>query len=188
MRTLSRNLIFVAVAILFSGCIAGTVYTSADNYWKLGYSEVQLNQGVFRVSYAGYGIPQSACDEFALMRAAQITRERGFKYFMLVHERQSSSSQITSTPGTYNASTGLYTGGSLFSANYPVSSITIKILRDAGASNTSQKAPLPVGVPGMTTSDLAANTSYSSLNDRQNVLDADLIWKSLSAKHSVPKS
>jgi|TARA_R110000765_G_scaffold412659_1_gene512386 hypothetical protein len=155
MRTLSRNLIFVAVAILFSGCI-GSEYTSANNAWKLGYSEVQLNQNVYRVSYAGYGIPQSACDEFALMRAAELTRERGFKYFMLVHERQSSSSQITSTPGTYNASTGLYTGGSLFSANYPVSSITIEMLNDD--------------------------------NDRQNVLDADLIWKSLTAKLTVPKS
>jgi hypothetical protein len=155
MRTLSRNLIFVAVAILFSGCI-GSDYTSADNPWKLGYSEVQLNQRVFRVSYAGYGIPQSACDEFALMRAAQITREKGFKYFMLVNERQSSSSQIMSTPGTYNASTGLYSGGSLFSANYPVSSITIKMLNDA--------------------------------NDQRNVLDADLIWNSLKAKLTVPKS
>ena len=134
MRTLSRNLIFVAVAILLSGRV-GSDYTSADNPWKLGYSEVQLNQNVYRVSYAGYGIPQSACDEFALMRAAELTREKGFKYFMLINERLSSSSQIMSIPGTYNASTGVYSGGSIFSANYPVSSITIEMLNVAGASN-----------------------------------------------------
>ncbi|QSA98847.1 hypothetical protein [Methylococcus sp. EFPC2] len=153
-----------------SGCInvselskIGTTYHNNDNEWKLGYSDIQLNDSTFRVSFAGYSIPQNQCDEFALMRATELTRNRGRKYFKILDEKQSSSTQHFSIPGSTNTfatilSPGImsatsYSSGAAFTMNYPVSTLTIQIMGET---------------------DGAANT-----------FDADIIWNSLNKKHSI---
>lgn len=158
-----RKALFLVIALLVGGCAIGRSYHPADNMWKLGYSDTQLNEKMYRVSYAGYGIPQNECDDFALMRAAQLAREKESRYFRVLTERHSSHSQSFYIPGptqttgtisgqTFSATT--YTTAVVGTANYPVSTITIEL-----AGNTS-----------------AADT-----------LDAEVIWKSLSSRHGVSK-
>ena len=84
--------------------------------WKLGYSEAQLNERVYRVSYAGSNIPQSECDNLALLRAAEITKKKGYKYFRILNEKESLQTQF------------LAASGMMATANTPVSTITIEML------------------------------------------------------------
>jgi len=127
---------------------------------------MQLNENVYRVSYAGYGIPQSECDEYAIMRAAEITRERGYKYFRLLDEKQSSQASSYYIPGatishgsatgvgnTVYANTTSYSTGIAGTVHRPVSTITIEVLEEKG-------------------------------ND-VGTMNADIIWNSLAKKHDV---
>jgi hypothetical protein len=156
------------VLILAAGCAIGRSYHNSDNMWKLGYSDTQLNESVYRVSYAGYSIPQSECDDLAIMRASEITKEKGYKYFRILTEQQSSQSQSFYIPGsTYTTGTASgygsttqfnatsYSTGFAGTANYPVSTITIELLKEK--------------------------------NDASNILDADIIWVSLAKRHGVGK-
>lgn len=47
-----------------------------------GYSDIQLNDNVFRVTFEGNGFTAaSAVSDYALLRSAEITLEKGFRYF-----------------------------------------------------------------------------------------------------------
>ena len=167
---ISLRLFLACVVCVFavSGCMSlselakvGTTYHDSNNQWKLGYSDTQLNDKVYRVSYAGYSIPQSLCDDFALMRASEISKQKGFRYFRVLDEKQSSSSQSIALPGTTTTTGAVSRSGNLnatsFSSgigltmNYPVTTITIELRNDSEAS--------------------------------LNIMDAETIWKSLSATH-----
>jgi len=163
-----KTIILFACALIISGCSTGRSYHDANNPWKLGYSDTQLNENVYRVSYAGYDIPQNECDDFAIFRAAEISKARGYKYFRILDEKQSSSSQTYYIPGathttgtvtsygnvaTVNATN--VTNAAVVSGNYPVSTITIELLREKG--------------------------------DASNVLDAEIIRNSLIQKLGIEK-
>ena len=113
------KIILLTLVLILAGCATGRSYHNSDNMWKLGYSDTQLNERVYRVSYVGYSIPQSECDDFAIMRAAEISKEKGYKYFRILTEKQSLQSQFYYIPGSV--------AGTL---NYPVSTITIEMLKE----------------------------------------------------------
>jgi len=163
-----KKITTLILVLILAGCAIGSSYHNSDNMWKLGYSDTQLNEGIFRVSYAGYGIPQSECDDLAIMRASEITKEKGYKYFRILTEKQSSHSQSFYIPGsTYTTGTvsgygntarvnaTSYSTGISGTANYPVSTITIEMLKEKG--------------------------------DASSTLDAETIWSSLAKKHGVGK-
>ena len=160
--------VLATLILLLTGCGIGRTYHDSDNMWKLGYSDTQLNETFYRVSYAGYGIPQSECDDFAIMRAAELTKENGYKHFRIVTEKQSSQSQSFYLPGS-NHTTGTvsrygnfstinatsYSSGLMGTVNYPVSTLTIEVLNEQDPSPDSLKA--------------------------------ELIWSSLAKRHGVTK-
>lgn len=166
-----KKMVSLTFVLILAGCghlSMGRSYHNADNMWKLGYTDTQLNETVYRVSYAGYSIPQSECDDFAIMRASEITKEMGYKYFRILTEKQSLQYQSfyipepTYTTGTMSGhgnvaqvNTTSYSSGFMGTANYPTSTIMIEILREKG--------------------------------DTSDVLDAEMIWSSLAKKHSVRK-
>lgn len=162
------KIISLILVLTLAGCATGRSYHNSDNMWKLGYSDTQLNEMIYRVSYAGYGIPQNECDDFALMRASEIAKEKGYKYFRILAEKQSSHSQAFYIPGsTYTTgtvsgygntalvNTTSYSTGFAGTADYPVSTITIEMLREK--------------------------------NDPSGTLDAETIWNSLAKKHGIGK-
>jgi hypothetical protein len=164
-----KEIISLAFVLILAGCAIGRSYHDSDNMWKLGYSDTQLNEKVYRVSYAGYSIPQNECDDFAIMRASEIAMEKGYKYFRILNENQSSQSQTFHVPGsTYTTGTvsgygnvaqmnaTSYSSGFVGTANYPVSTITIEMLKEK--------------------------------DDASGTLDAEIIWNSLAKKNGVGKA
>lgn len=158
----------LALVLFLAGCAIGRSYHHADNLWKLGYAETQLNENVYRVSYAGYSIPQCECDDFAIMRASEIAKEKGYTYFRILAEKQFAHSASFYVPGsTYTTGTvsgygnvaqvnaTSYSAGFMGTASYPVSTITIEMLKEKG--------------------------------DASNTLDPEIIWSSLAQKHGIDK-
>jgi hypothetical protein len=78
-----------------------------------GYSETQLAPDVFRVNFQGNGYTSSErAQDFALLRAAELSLERGFKYFALLDETSSSKLSTFTTSGTAYTTGSAYGSGS----------------------------------------------------------------------------
>jgi len=61
-----------------TGCMSGMKYSAADgNIWNLGFSETQLADHVYRVTFHGYNIPAAKATDFALLRAAELCLNAG---------------------------------------------------------------------------------------------------------------
>lgn len=125
-----RNAVAVACLALVSGC--ATPYQSTG--FTGGFSETQLAPNVFRIRFNGNGwTSDERASDFALLRAAELSLGAGCKYFGLIDEAQSSSTQVISTPGTSstyvygsgNYATTTYNPGSTFFVNKPSASNTV---------------------------------------------------------------
>ena len=70
-----------------------------------GYSQVQINENTWQVSFRGNGYTsQTRAQRFAMRRAAEITIEQGFTHFIITQ----SSSQISTMETQGNSSTSGY--------------------------------------------------------------------------------
>jgi hypothetical protein len=66
-----------------------------------GYSDIQLSENVFKVSFRGNGYtnPERAAD-FCLLRSAEVALANGYNYFVIVESGQSSKVGAYTTPTT----------------------------------------------------------------------------------------
>jgi hypothetical protein len=73
----------LALAVLVTACATPTAYGPAQRVGGAGYSETQIETDRFRVSFAtAAGGPQRA-EDFARRRAADVTLERGYDWFVV---------------------------------------------------------------------------------------------------------
>lgn len=95
----------LVATMVFSAC--ATTYQKQS--FTGGYSETQLSENIFQVSFKGnaYTTPERASD-FTLLRSAEITIENEYRYFAIVE------SEKYSKVGTYTAPTTSQTSGSAF--------------------------------------------------------------------------
>lgn len=92
--------LFLAL-IFLSGC--ATPYQSSS--FSGGYSDSQLGDNIFRVSFDGNGYTNSArVMDLALLRSSEITLQNGFKYFVIVSNDSANSYSSFSTPQTTTTS------------------------------------------------------------------------------------
>ena len=126
-------LLFVAI----SGC--ATPYQRAGGMG--GYSETQLAENVFKVSFDGNGfIGPDRVTDYALLRSAEVALENGFKYFAIVDGKSYSIQSTFTTPATTNAyvsgngnsvyGTATTYGGQTFLVSKPQISNLIVCFRD----------------------------------------------------------
>lgn len=110
------------LACFVVGCSTGRSYHAFDSYWSLGYNDTRMGDDVWSVSYRGYEISQGEANDYALLRAAEVTAAAGYRYFSVVNEQNSTS---TTAVGTFNAYQG--TGsGFMSSTSYPEVRLSIK--------------------------------------------------------------
>jgi len=87
----------LGVAIIFSCCV--TAYKKVG--WKGGYSETQLGENIFQVSFRGNGFTSGErASDFSLLRSAEVSLENGFRYFIIIESDKSSSLSTYTTPVT----------------------------------------------------------------------------------------
>lgn len=105
-----RSLYFAALtAILVSGC--ATPYKQSGLMG--GFTETQLDENVYKVSFRGNGYTSGErAEELALLRSADLTMRKGYKYFVLADSN--SDSKIASSytaPVTSHSNSSAYAVG-----------------------------------------------------------------------------
>ncbi len=99
------RLIAAVLMLTFAGC--ATPYQRVA--FAGGFSETQLAENVFKVSFRGNGYTgREQASDFALLRAAEVTIENGFRYFAVVDEQSYASHSTYTTPTTTYGSATAY--------------------------------------------------------------------------------
>lgn len=102
-----KTLLALFVATVLVGC--ATSYQKQS--FSGGYSETQLGENIFQVSFRGNGYTsRERASDFSLLRSAEITLERGFRYFVIVE------SEKNTKLGAYTTPTHSYTTGSAYAS------------------------------------------------------------------------
>ena len=112
-----RNHILIAVLVaILTGC--ATPYQKHG--FTGGFSETQLGENIFQVSFAGNAYTGSGrASDFTLLRSAELALENGFNYFIIV------DSEKYTEAGSYTTPTNSYTTGSAYgTGNYAYGSAT----------------------------------------------------------------
>lgn len=81
MRNLTTVLLLTAL-LLLSACASQNPYRAASGN-GFGYQEQQLNDTMYKVSFAARGHDSEAARAFAMRRAAELTAERGYDWFVI---------------------------------------------------------------------------------------------------------
>jgi hypothetical protein len=98
-----RGLISVAVMITVSAC--ATSYQS-DGF-SGGFKETQLGPDIYRVSFNGNAYTsRERVQDFALLRAAELTLQSGARYFVVVSENDQTHVSTHVTPGSIQTYAG----------------------------------------------------------------------------------
>ena len=83
MRFIRIGVIAMA-AVTLAACARPTAYKPAETPGGLGYSESEIGADQYRISFAGNGLTtRQIVDRYLLLRAAELTRDQGFDYFIV---------------------------------------------------------------------------------------------------------
>ncbi len=109
-------LIVIIAAAMLSGC--ATTYQKQS--FTGGYSETQLGENIFQVSFKGNRYTsRERVSDFTLLRSAEIAIENGFRYFVVVDSEKYSKIGTLTTPTISQT-----TGSAYVSGNYVQGSAT----------------------------------------------------------------
>lgn len=100
-KSMIKIVAITSLLLLMQGCATPYQRTGLAG----GYSEAQLDENVFRVSFAGNGYTgRERAVEFTLLRSAELTLENGFLYFAII-EADKHTSYSTHTSSSSQGST-----------------------------------------------------------------------------------
>jgi hypothetical protein len=102
---LGRKAIVAALAtstLLVAGCATETAYRPAtgQGFYRAGYSDRQIEPNRFLVSFAGNSVTsRDTVERYLFFRAAELTVQNGYDYFVLADRDTNLQSRTYSTPG-----------------------------------------------------------------------------------------
>jgi hypothetical protein len=105
----AARLLFLLLPVALAACAASPTPYQAESD-RYGYSEQQLEDDRYRVSFAGNSAtPRGVVQNYMLFRAAEVTLESGHDYFTVVDQQVEGSSTGTASP---RVGVGVGSGGS----------------------------------------------------------------------------
>lgn len=136
--------ILAGLSALF-GLLTGCSTSYQPTGFTGGFEESVLAPDVVRVAFVGNGYTtRQKTQDFALLRAAELTKKGGYKYFVLLNQETTSNSQSYTTAGTsyttgsaysygnqtsYSGQTVTYPGQTL-TFNFPETGLLVKFLHE----------------------------------------------------------
>jgi hypothetical protein len=103
-RSSIRSVLASALAIGISACATSTPYQPAHH--GLGYSEQRLETNRYKIMFAGNAeTPRRVVETYLLYRAAEVTLQNGYDYFVLTDQ---STDKETSYTQTFSGGFGSY--------------------------------------------------------------------------------
>ncbi|MCW8933437.1 MAG: hypothetical protein OQK98_01815 [Gammaproteobacteria bacterium] len=136
-----NKIVFIIIAVLLQGCATSYQKTGFSG----GYSETQLDENVFKVSFRGNGYTgRERVADFTLLRSSELTLKNGYKYFAVIDANSYTSNSIYTTPTTsyttgnvysngnqaYGSATTNTYGGQTYNISKPSSSNTIVLFKE----------------------------------------------------------
>lgn len=116
---------FLVVAVS-AGCATSTIYRPADSDGGVGFSSTQLGEHAFDVRFRGSSSTSSEkASDFALLRSAELTLEKGFKYFIIDNDENIQQTSVSTTPVrsetkyTWKGAKTTYYGGNTYTTSKP---------------------------------------------------------------------
>lgn len=158
---------FLPIILISSVLLSGCATTYQSNSFSGGYSETQLDENVFKVTFRGNGrTGRERVADFTLLRSAELTMNSGFKYFVIVDANSYTSNSTYTTPttattnvnantygtantygnnttynaNTYGTATTTVSGGQTYNISKPSSSNTIVCFKEKPATGFSYNA------------------------------------------------
>ncbi|MAY57251.1 MAG: hypothetical protein CMQ46_01080 [Gammaproteobacteria bacterium] len=104
---LKKVLLLTSVVLTLAACASQPAYRAADN-GGYGYSHRELSQNQFRVQFRGRGDDTGRAMDYAMLRASELTLEKGYDWFDVVSRDTLVNSQETESPVSVSASTTRY--------------------------------------------------------------------------------
>ena len=105
MMHLGRKAMVAALAastLMVAGCATETTYRPAtgQGFNRQGYSDRQIEPGRFLVSFAGNSVTsRDTVERYLFFRAAELTLQNGYDYFVMADRDTNLQSRTYSTPG-----------------------------------------------------------------------------------------
>ncbi|HXI88308.1 MAG TPA: hypothetical protein VNH64_12670 [Parvularculaceae bacterium] len=165
-----RMLTAGALALLLAACATavGTAYGPADKK-GYGYVEQRIEADRFRVSFAGDGAtPQNVVEDYALLRAAELTVANGYDWFRVI--ARGTESQEKGGVGV-----GLGVGGASFGRR---SSVGVGVGGDVGT----------IGARRFFTTHLEILTGKGDKPEGQDVYNAQSVIDTIRDRMNAPKA
>ena len=96
-----RALICVALFAVLCACASQTPYQPAEKRGAEGYTETMLTANRYRITFNGNAqTPAETVKDYALLRAGELTLEKGYDWFQLANSSNDKRVQTTTTLGT----------------------------------------------------------------------------------------
>lgn len=88
------------LVVLLSGCATQTPYQPASTRGDYGYTETPLTDNRYRVSFNGNAVtPSETTQDYALLRAAELTLQKGYDWFELANRATDRKERSTTSGG-----------------------------------------------------------------------------------------
>lgn len=111
-----RLILIGSIALILTSCATGYHPSSITG----GFEQIQLSNDSFMVGFSGNGYTSSERSRvFAMRRAAELTKEKGFKYFTISNSKTNISRSAYRTPvnAETNSNYNVYGNGSYGNIN-----------------------------------------------------------------------
>lgn len=141
---MKRLTVIVTLCAALAACAATpTVYAPASGAQAVGFSEMRIEPGRYRVTFrGGPGAPMTQVADYTLLRAADLTLADGYDWFRIV-DRYAAQSGGSGGPrlsvgagggsGGYRSGVGVGVGTSFDLSGGPALTQTIEIIMGKGA-------------------------------------------------------
>jgi hypothetical protein len=134
-----KKLCVLALVALLAAC--ATAYQPYSYFGGGGYKDVQLSENSFKITVEANGYTsKSQAADLALLRAADLTLEKGFKHFVIVDSADQSYGMNYTTPTTTTVNvtgnkfgaigTAQTYGGQTFYVAFPTPVLTILAFKE----------------------------------------------------------
>lgn len=171
----------LALTLVTSLFLFGCATTYQPQGMTGGFSEVQLDTNVFKVTFNGNGFTnREIANDYALLRSAELAHKNGFKYFLIVDSEQTSENSTFTTPttATTNISANTYGNASTYGnhTNYNASTYGTATTTVSGGQTYNVSKPQ------------ATNTIICFHEKPQGfAYNVDFVIKSIKEKHGIQK-
>ncbi len=139
---------YISLLLVFGFLASGCATTYQQQGFTGGFSETQLRQDIYRVTFKGNALTSAErAADFTLLRCAELATESGYAFFMIIDGSHSTKISSHTTPTTTNTTASVYgtgnyatgtatsttSGGQTYYHEKPRSSNTILMIHDQDA-------------------------------------------------------